>query len=190
METGIQPVNSYKEQEVVAGIKVITQEYRVMKPIFDEVVVQRPTFVDKQIEIPVGLDKVLVELADQITAKVLKLVDEKLEKAITARIKEVELPKITYKEEIKTIQVDKVNYKDVTLDRPILKDREVINPILVDRNVTNPVFVDVDVDRPVFKDRVVPLPIFEEVIIQKPKYVEKEVTVISLKYVDPKGNPE
>ena len=190
MEAGNPNNGNGKTREIVAGIKVIESEYRVQRPVFEDVKVDRVCYVDKQVEVPVGLEKVCVQLADEIFSKVLALVDGKLEKAISARIKEIEFPKITYKEEVKTIEVEKVVLKDVEVLNPKLKDVEVLNPILVDKKVVNPVFIDAEVERPIFKDRVIINPTFEDVIITKPKYIEKEIVVIHPKYIDMKGNPE
>ena len=193
MQTGNNGIKT-NEREVIAGIKVIETEYRITKPIFEEIKVDRPIFVDKRIEIPVGWDRVINELALEISSKILEKVEStlaaKLDKAIDTRIRQIEVPTIIYKTEERIINVDKPVYKDVSIERPIYTDKEIINPILVDKNIVNPVFEDVPVERPVFKDRIVIQPKFEEVIIHKPKFVDKEITVIHPKYIDMKGNPE
>ena len=176
------------EREIVAGLKVIETEYRVERPVYEDVVVQRAVFEDKKVEVPVGLEETIKELAKQIYDKLEAQIDGLLAKAITKRIAEIEQPKVVYKDFV--IEKPIFRQVDVPVDRVKFVDREVINPVIVDKQVTNAVIKDVEVERPVYKERVVPVPKFEEVIIQKPKWVDKEVTAIHLKYVDPKGNPE
>lgn len=190
MNTGIQTGNSVKEREVVAGIKVIESEYRVQRPVFEDVKIERPVFTNKQVEVPSGFEKVIVQIADEICDKVIESVNQKLSKAIDLRIKEIELPKIVYREEVKTVSVEKPVYKEVVIDRVTYKDKEVINPVLIDVPVNNAIVKDVEVTNAVLKDRVVINPIFTDVEIDKPKYVTKEITVIHPKYIDMKGNPE
>jgi len=192
-----------REREVIAGVKGIETEYRVKKPILEDVTIMRPKFVEKIVEVPVGMEKVIDGIAidiyerlvkhigDSMDAKLEKIMDKRiaeLNDAINKRITEVKVPKTVYIE--KEVVIAKPVFKEVLIEKPVYKDREVVNPILVNKKVINPVFEDVTVDRPVFKEHVVPKPVFEDVIIQKPVYREKEVTVISLKYVDLKGIPE
>ena len=178
------------EREVVGAIKVVESVYRLQRPIFEDVKIERPIYSEKQVEVPAGFDEVADKMADMLFLKLSEKVDRLLEKAITKRISEIKVPKIIYEEEIRPVPVDRVVFNDVSIERPTYKDREVINPVLKNVDVVNAKIKDVEIDRPVYKDHVIPRAIFEDVIIQKPKYVDKEVTVISLKYVDPQGNPE
>ena len=193
METGSQNGNGVTER-VISGIKVIETEYKVQRPVFEDVKVDRISYVNKQVEVPAGLEKVIIQLAEELASKTLEkclaIIDAKLEKAIDKRISEIELPKIVYREEYKDIKIDRPFYSDVEVIRPKFVDKEVINPILVDKQVANAVIEDVEVTNAILKDRVIINPVFEDVVIQKPKFVDKEVTAIHIKYVDMKGNPE
>ena len=177
-------------REVVGSVTILETKYEVKVPDFKDVEVDRPVYVEKEIEIPVGMEAALTKIADQISEKVLTRVTEymqqRLDSAIEDRIKTIEHPRIVYKD----VDVDRPVFKDVEVDRPLFKDREIINPVLKDVEVTNAVIKDVEVERAVFKERVVIQPVFEEVIISKPVYKDKEITVIHPKYIDMKGNPE
>lgn len=179
-------------REVIGGVKVIESEYRVMNPVFVDTPIERPVYTEKKIEIPVGVNEMVIELArvmaQEVVAKVLDEIDSKLNAAIDKRIKEIEVPTIRYVETEKIVEVPK--YQDVAVSRPVFVDKEIINPVLVDKTVVNPVIKDVEVVNAILKDRVVINPIWEDTVIQRPKYVDKEVTAIHIKYVDPKGNPE
>jgi len=197
METGNQPAGT-REREIIAGLKVIESEVRVQRPVFQDVEIMKPVFIERPVEIPVGLEKFIVELADsladQIVGKCLLMIDQKLEKAIEARIKEVEAPRITYREEVnvvtKDVPVTNAVITDVPVKNAVLEDVIVKNPIIQDVPVLNAVLKDIEVEIPVYKDRIVINPKFEDVVIQKPKFVEKEIVVIHPKYIDMKGNPE
>lgn len=179
-------------KEVVSSIKVIEQEYRVHRPIFEDIKIERPIYTEKKIEVPVGINELINELcsiiAKNVVSKVLDELDIKLKSAIDLRIKEIQVPVIKYVETEKSVEVPK--YKDIEIERVKFIDKEVINTILVDKHVINPIFEDVNVERPIFQDRVMINPKFEDVIIQKPKFVEKEIPVIHIKYLDMKGNVE
>jgi|GEM_PF-7049345 len=183
-----------KEINVVAGLKVIETEYKVKNVIFEDEIVKRPVFVEEAIKVPVGLDNTLDTISsllyEKIMQKILTSLEEKLDKAVTNRIKEIEVPTIVYKTEEKVVEVEKVNFRDVEVERPIFKDKEIINPVVKDVEVQNAILKNVEVDKPVFKDRIVINPVFEEIVIQKPKFVTKEITVIHPKYIDMKGNLE
>lgn len=190
--------NGKHEREVIAGIKIIESEYRIQKPIFEDVKVDRPVYVDKPIEIPTGIRDMVTELArviaQEITGKLIDQIDSRLEAAIKDRVKEIEVPKITYKEELNVITKDIHVINAVIEDRHVINayitDKEVINPILIDKKIINPIFEDVEIERPIYKDRIVIAPKFEEVVVAKPRFVEKEIVVIHPKYIDMKGNPE
>jgi len=194
METGIQQGTVTNQREIVAGIKVVESTYRVDKPQFVDVIVERPIFKEKQIDIPIGMDKMVIAIADDITDKVLKLLDAKLSSAIDARIKEIEVPKIIQREEFniitKDVHVNNAVITDVPVANAVLQDHIVKNPIIEDISVTNAIITDQSVMNVVLKDRIVINPIFEDVVIQRPKFVDKEIVVIHPKYIDMKGNPE
>ena len=183
-------METIKNGEVVAGINVIKTDYKVKRPVFEDVKIERPIWTDRQVERPVGIEKVIISLADDITKKVLELVDERIGKAIDARLRTVEVPEIVYREKFKDVTIDRVSYNDVVVDRAKLVDKEIINPVLVDREIINPVVSDVEVVNAIVKDKVVVNAILEDVVVQKPKYIEKTIHAIHVKYVDPKGNIE
>ena len=189
METGIQNGTGV-QREVVAGIKVIESVYRVDKPIFQDVKVDRAIFVDKQVDVPVGMEKVIIAITNEIVTKVL----EKIDAALIARLKQIEVPKIIYKEEVniitKDVQVNNAIITDVLVNNAVLQDYVIKNVILEDVAVLNPVLVDTIVVNAILKERIIINPIFEDVVIQRPKFVEKEIVVIHPKYIDMKGNPE
>lgn len=187
-----------KEREVIAGIKIIESEYRVSKPIYEEKIVSVPKYVERQVEIPSGIEHMVIALAESIAVKTLdkclSLLDEKLAKAIEERVKEIVVPKITYKEELNIITKDVPVTNAVITDKQvinaIINDKDIINPILIDKKMINPIFKDVVIERPTYQDRIVINPKFEDIVIQKPKFVEKEIVVIHPKYIDMQGNPE
>ena len=191
METG---TNGKKttQREIIAGVRVLESEYKVQRPVFEDVKIERPVYVDKKVERPVGMsaviDSIVEEISTALVEKCLNKLDDKLVAAIDKRVREIEVPKIVYVEEVRTI--DKPVFRDVDVINPVLVDREVLNPVLTNVEVKNAVIKDVEVEKPVYKERIVIQPKFEEVVIQKPKWVDKEVTAIHIKYVDPKGNPE
>jgi hypothetical protein len=186
--------NTVKEvsKEVVASVKVIETEYRVMRPVFVDTKIEKPVYVERKVEVPAGIEELVIELASKIAEKVvasaLKELDAKLEEAIGKRLKEIEVPTIRYVEQEQI--VEKPVYKDVEVLRPVFKDRTVVNPVLVDKEVTNAVITDVQVQNAVMQDRIVINPVFTDVEIMKPKFIDKDLVVIHPKYIDMKGNPE
>ena len=183
-----------KEVEVVSGIKVIQTEYSVKVPVFEEVIVERPVFKDKQIEIPAGFDRVInaisLELADKITANVLAKVDDLLQKAIQDRLTSITYPKLI--EEVKVnyipVSVEKPIFKDVEVERPIFIDKPIINPIPKDVEVTNAVIIDRPVINAMIEDVRVTNAIIKDVEVERAVVREKVVEVIHKTCLDSKGN--
>ncbi len=181
--------------QIIAGIKVIETEYEVKVPKFHDITINRPIFVDQEIKVPVGFDKVIQtlaeDIADKITLKVLDKVNEKLAQAIDARISEIKYPKLI--EEIKIteipITVEKPVYKDVEVSRPIYTDKTVLNAVMKDVEVTNAVVVDKLVLNCIIQDINVTNAIIKDVEIERPVIKERVVEVIHKHCFDPKGNP-
>lgn len=189
---------SSSEKQVIGSIRVIESKYNVQRPIFEDVKIERPVYVDKKIEVPTGMEDFITELcsiiAEKVIAKVTRDIEKKLGDAISNRIKEIEVPTITYKEEVKVITKDVEVTNAVITDKHVLNavitDKEIVNPILIDKKMINPIFEDVTIERPIYQDRVVINPVFTDVVIERPKYKDKEIVVIHPKYIDMKGNPD
>ena len=131
-------------------ISIVERPYKVDKPVFIPYEVKQPVFVDKQVDVPVGFDKVISDMADklfiQLKTKLAEYVDGELSRAITTRIKEIEVPHIIEKHEIQIV------YKDVHIDRPIIKDMPMVNAIITDKQVINAIVTDVPVANAVVYD--------------------------------------
>ena len=197
METSnnISPVT---ERNVIAGLKVIETEYRVLRPAFEEVKIDRPVYVDKQIDVPVGFENVLKYFADQIAQKAaekcVEIITGRLDKAIDARIKEIELPKITYKEELHVTQIDKevVNavIRDQEVINSVIRNQEVINAVIIDKPVVNAVIEDVKMQNAVIEDVFVKNAVVTEVPVVNAKIRDIIVEAVNIKWLKPDGTPD
>lgn len=163
-----QKSNGQKVTEVVGGIRLVTQDYVVKVPVFEEEVVKQPIFVAEEIKVPTGWDRVTnaiaLELSEKITAKVLELVDAKLAIAIKDRIDTIKVPKIieevkiVYKDVpveravITDVPVERAVFKDKIIINPVTKDVEIINALIIDKPVVNAIIEDVHVKNAVIKD--------------------------------------
>ena len=49
-------------KEVVASVKVIESEYRVMRPVFVDTKIEKPIYVERKVEVPTGIDELVLEL--------------------------------------------------------------------------------------------------------------------------------
>lgn len=193
METTISPKKgTEKEQRVIGSVRIVESEVRVQVPVFEDVKIVRPIFVEETVKVPVGYEAVMASCAEEISKLVIAKVEKALDNMIAVKMKELKATKLV--EEIvikhKDVIVERPIFKDVTVDRVSYRDKEILNPVLVDKPIVNAIITDKEVTNAILKDKVVVNPIYEDVIITRPKFVEKEVTAIHLKYVDPKGNPE
>lgn len=134
-------------------------------PKFVDVIIERPIYKDKIIEIPVFREvEVVVE----------KVVIKEVEKL-------VEVPKYVTKEvtdvKIKTVPITvndvKIVENIVPVSRPEIKVKHIEEVVRVPKIVYDEVHKEIIV--PVLKEK--------DIIISRPKFVDKEVTVIKPKYV-------
>lgn len=180
--------------EVIGAIKLIKSEYQVKVPVFKDVEVERPIFKDKQIEIPVGFDKIInalaLDLAEKAVQHVIVKLDERLEKAIDSRVKEIVYPKLVEKLHITEVpvNVEKPVYKDVEIERPVFVDKEVINPVRKDVEVVNAVIIDKPVINAVIEDIRVTNAIVKDVEVERAVIREKTIDVVHKNCFDAKGN--
>jgi hypothetical protein len=115
-------------------------------------------FVDKKIEVPVGYDSVINEIALEISTNIYKHLEEmmstKMTAMIDARLKEVVVPKIIEREVINIknvdVPIDRPVFKDVPITNAIITDKQVTNAIITDKIVINAVIEDVEVKSAVF----------------------------------------
>ena len=178
--------------KVVSSINVIEKDYQVDRPVFNNVVVDRPIFKDKEIEIPTGwnvvIDRLTTTISDSILNKVLKVIDERVSKSIEGRLKEIEAPKIIWKEELKVITkevtVEKPVYKNVEVKNAVLVDVKVNNAVVTDVLVTNAKIKDVEVTNAIVKDVEVKNAVIMNIPVTNAILVDKEVEVIRPKYVN------
>ena len=181
--------------EVMGSVKIVESEFAVKVPIFEDEVVKRAVFVDEQIKVPVGFDKVInllaIELSDQILAKLMAKLDEKLASAIDTRLTEIKYPKLI--EELKVteipVTVDKPVYKDVEISRPVYIDKEIINPVTKDVEVVNAVIIDKPVLNCIVEDIRVTNAIIKDVEVERAVVREKIVEVIHKTCLDAHGKP-
>jgi hypothetical protein len=185
-----------KEIQIVAGLKVIETEYRVRSPIFEEIVVKVPKFIEEPIKLPTGFDTIADVIAEDIAEKVLQrvssLIDSKLSLAIDERVKEIKVPKIT--EEVimryKDVEVERPIYRDreIVLDKVTLVDRQIINPILKDQEIINPIIIDKMVLNSIVTDINVTNAIVRDVEVERAVVREKVIEVVHKNCFDEKGN--
>lgn len=190
-------INEAKETVVIGSVRIIEQPIRIKSAIFEDEIVKRAVFVDHEVKVPVGYDKVVNELALEISKAVLAIVQTsmdkqfkvledkvnslrniKTEEEVILKIKEVEVEKPNFV--TRDIPVDKVSYVDKEVINPVLKDVEVTNAIIIDKAVTNAVINDIRITNAIIKDVEV-----ERAIIR-----EKVVDVIHPRYLNLKGDPE
>ena len=185
-----------KEVEVVSGFKLIQTEYKVKTPVFEEVTIQRPIFVDHEVKIPVGYDKVVNELALEISKAVLAIVQTSMDKQVKLLEDKISsLRNIKTEEEVilktKEVIVEKPVYKDVEIEvsRPVYVDKEVINPILKNVEVENAIIIDKAVTNAVITDIRVTNAIIKDVEVERAVIREKVIEVIHKNCLDSAGNP-
>jgi len=189
------PPSEVKESIVVGSIRLQEIPFKVKSPVFEDVVVKVPKFVEEQVIIPVGFDKIVSTLALDITKAVLanveKMIIDKLDKAIDERVKEIKTPKFVEELVIthKDVNIDRPVYKDVEIDRPLFVDKEVVNPILKNVEIINAVIVDQTVINAVIVDQTMTNAIIKDVEVERAVIREKVVDVIHPRYLDLKGNP-
>jgi len=184
-----------KVTEITAGIKLVECPYEVKVPIFTEVTVEKPIFKDKQIDVPQGFDKVVnllaLDLAEKVVQHVIAKLDERLEKAIDSRLKEIVYPKLV--EELKIteipVSVDKPVFKDVEVERPVFVDKEVINPVRKDVEVVNAVIIDKPVINAVIEDIRVTNAIVKDIEVERAIIREKTIDVIHKNCFSADGKP-
>lgn len=184
------PEQQAREYKVVSGIRVVEEDVEVKRPVFTDVQVDRPQFVDKEVEIPkLDLEKAAQSIADRAMEYILSSLDTKLDQAIKGRLDTIKFPKIIEELSIvtKEVTVDKPVYKDVDVQRAVIKDVEVTNAVVKDVPVTNAIITDVPVVNAVVENHTVINPIFKDILIDRPVYVDKEIVVISPKYIDLQG---
>ena len=181
--------------EIIGGFKLITQEVEVKVPVFVEQEVKVPKFVDQQIQIPTGFDKVVnllaIELSEKVVQHVIAKLDERLEKAIETRLKEISYPKLVEKVTVTEvpISVDRAVFKDVTVERPIFVDKEVINPVRKDVEYVNAVIIDKPVINAVIEDIRVTNAIVKDVEVERAIIREKTIDVIHKNCFSADGKP-
>lgn len=171
-----------KITEIVAGINLVEIPFEVRVPIFIDEEVKRPVFIDEQIKVPAGWDKVINALALEISEKVIKhcleRLDKSLQEAISARISEIKIPRV--------IEELTVNYKDISMDRPVYVDIQVQRPIFIDHEIINPVKKDIEVFNAIIIDKPVINAVIDDVRVTNAivKDVEVERAVIREKTID------
>lgn len=184
-----------KEIQIVAGLKVVETEYRVKVPVFEDVTIQRPKFVDQEINVPFGFEKVANDMALEISKAVLAIVEsqlnQKLDRIIDDKLASLKNLKT---EEVVTVvhrdvEVERPVYKDVIVDKVVLVDKEVINPILKDVEVVNAIVIDKAVTNAVIDDIRVTNAIIKDVEVERAIIREKVIEVIHKQCMDEKGNP-
>jgi len=198
MEHGTNGHVAAKPRQVVAGIQVVESVYKVERPVYEDVVVQVPKFVDKQVELPVGWDKLIQELtqdiANSLIDKCLAAIDKRLDAAINDRIKQIEVPKIIEREVVnvikKDIEVTNAVIKDKPVTNAVIKDVEVKNAVVKDITVLNAVVEDVPIKNAVIEDVHVNRAIITEVPVVNAKIKDKVIEAISIKWVKPDGSPD
>lgn len=181
--------------EVVGNVKIVQCDIEVSRPVFKDVEVERPIFKDKQVEVPTGFDKVVnllaLDLAEKVVQHVIAKLDERLEKAIDSRMKEIVYPKLV--EQLKVtevpVSVERAVFKDVEVERPVFKDHEVINPVKKDVEVINAVIIDKPVINAVIEDIRVTNAIVKDVEVERAVIREKTIDVIHKNCFSADGKP-
>lgn len=194
MEQRNQQENRVIEREIIAGIKLVETQVKVNVPVFEDYKVDKPVFVERQIEIPKGFDIVInalaLDISDKVISHVLRQLDEKLAQAIDESIKEIKVPKIIEELVIKykDIEVERPIFKDVEVSRPTYVDKEVINPIIKDVEVTNCIPIDKPVINAIINEVHVTNALIKDVEVERAVIREKVIDVIHKNCFDTKGN--
>ncbi len=188
------PDGKTKEIQVVAGLKVVETEYRVKSAVFEEEIVKRPKFVDEEIKIPVGFEKVVNHLASEISKVVISMIDEyTVAQLKLVEEKIMELKNLKTEETVvfktKDVEVERPVFKDVLVDKVVFVDKEVINPVLKDVEVINPIIIDKKVVNSIISDIRVTNAIIKDVEVERAVIREKIIDVVHKNCYDPKGNP-
>jgi hypothetical protein len=169
--------------EVVGHVKIVECDLEVQRPVFKDVSVDRPIFKDKQVDIPTGFDKVVQHVISKL--------DERLEKAIDSRMKEVVYPKLV--EQLKVtevpVSVERPVFKDVEVQRPVFVDKEVINPVKKDVEVINAVIIDKPVFNAIVEDVRVTNAIVKDVEVERAIIREKTIDIIHKNCFSADGKP-
>jgi len=166
MISGNPSPNRVTETKVISGLKIIETDVQIDRPIFKDVIVEKPKYVEKPIEVPTELQEFCIKagemIADTAMKHILVALDEKLSKAIDKRIKEIEVPKIIEKEQvsIKTIEVEK------EIIKPIIKTVEVIHANIQEVTIEKPIYKEVEVLKPIIKDVIVKNAVIENVAVR------------------------
>jgi len=190
------PPSEVKETVVIGSIRLQEIPFKVKSPVFEDIVISRPTFVDKPIEVPVGFDEIANELTERIAKKILDKIEltigARLDKAIDERISSIKSPKIIEEVHVtyKDIELERPTFVDIEISRPTYVDREVINPILKDVSVVNAKIEDVTVINAVITDQKITNAIIKDVEVERAVIREKVVDVIHPRYLNLKGEPE
>src|SRR3990167_8571212 len=141
MEQTNPPKKSIVIHEVVGSVRIVESEMAVKVPVFEDIKVERPIYVDTPIQIPTGFDEIANELTERISVKILDkimtVIGARLDKAIDERISSIKSPKIV--EEVK------ITYKDIEIERPKFIDTEVSRPTYVEKEVITCVIKEVPV---------------------------------------------
>lgn len=181
--------------DIVAGLKLVTSEYKVKVPVFEDEVVKRPVFVAEEIKVPTGWDRVTNALALEICQTILKNLEpaiiSKIDEAIKGRIDTIKVPKIV--EELKVVEkevaVERPVFTDVEVERPVFKNVEVINPVRKDVEVVNALIIDKPVINAVVEDIRVTNAIIKDVEVERAVVREKVVEVLHKNCLCEHGRP-
>ena len=190
--------NARKEQvkKVMAeiGVKVKEVDYIVKNPVFEDVKIDRPFYVEKPIEIPVGLENALNDIAIMLYERIIKKIDTELITVIDRRLKEVQVPKIIYKEEVNVVKIDvpvtNAVIKDVHVTNAIVEDVKVKNVVLEDVKVYNAVVEDVSVKNAVVEDVIVRNAIITDVPVANAKIKDVFVECVKPKWLKLDGSDD
>ena len=184
-----------KEIQIVAGLKVVETEYRVKSAVFEDEIVKRPVFVEHEVKVPVGFDKIVNELALEISKTVIAITEAALNKQIKMledKIQTLSNIKTEEKLIVKHIPVDveKPNFvvRDIAVERPVYVDKEIINPVLKNVDVTNAIVIDKAVTNCVVTDIRVTNAIIKDVEVERAVIREKVIDVIHKQCFDERGN--
>lgn len=193
----VQPPNSsVKETMIISGLKVVEMEYKVQKPVYEEVIVKVPNFVPEDVKVPTGTDVLAKRIANMISDEVLKQIlsklDEKLSEAINERISTIKAPHIVEEIIIKTkeIEVEKPVFKDVEISKPVYKEEEIIKPVIKYQEVINAVIKDKEVINAIIVDQKVTNAIIEDVDVERAVIRERVLDVIHPRYLNLQGKPD
>ena len=190
------PPSEIKETLVVGSIRLLEQPFKVKTPVFEDEIVKRAIFVDHEVKVPVGYDKVVNELALEISKSVMAIIKVEMDKQTKMLEEKIALLRnIKTEEEVilktKEVIVEKPVYKDVTIEviRPVYVDKEVINPILKNVEVENAIIIDKAVTNAVITDIRVTNAIIKDVEVERAVIREKVIEVIHKNCLDSAGNP-